>query len=298
MTNVGWIGTGVMGVAMCGHLLDAGHQLKVFSRTRERAQPLLDRGAEWCDSPRAVAGGSEAVFTMVGTPDDVREVVLGPAGVLDAMQEGSTLADMTTSQPGLAVEIAEVAAARGVRAVDAPVSGGDVGARRGELVVMAGGDPEAIEAIRPLVECFSRLYAHHGPPGAGQHTKMVNQILIASGMVGLCEGLEYARHAGLDPRQVVATVSQGAAGSWSLDNYAPRILDGDFEPGFMVDHFVKDLGIAMAEARNLRLSVPGVALAQQLYVATQAAGLGDRGTHALIKTIERLSAGSQAQQQA
>jgi 3-hydroxyisobutyrate dehydrogenase len=290
MTSVGWIGTGVMGAAMCGHLLDAGHDLRVSTRTRERAQALLDRGASWCDSPREAADGADVVFTMVGTPDDVRAVTLGPDGALAGMREGTTLVDMTTSRPDLAQEIAEAAAERTVGAVDAPVSGGDVGARNGTLVVMAGGDADAIEAVRPLVECFAKAFVHHGPPGAGQHTKMVNQILIAAGMVALCEALEYAERAGLDPRQVVETVSGGAAGSWSLSNYGPRILDGDFEPGFMVDHFVKDLGIALAQAREMRLSLPGTALAEQLYVATQAAGQGDRGTHALIHTIRRLSA--------
>jgi 3-hydroxyisobutyrate dehydrogenase len=292
MTKVGWIGTGVMGAAMCGHVMEAGRDVRVYSRTKSRAEPLVERGAEWCDSPRALADGCEVVFTMVGTPDDVRDVVLGEDGVLGAMQEGSTLVDLTTSEPGLAEEIAAAAAERGVGAVDAPVSGGDVGARKGELVVMAGGEESAIEAVRPLVECFSRVFAHHGPAGAGQHTKMVNQILIAGGMVSLCEGLEYAQRAGLDPRQVVETVSGGAAGSWSLSNYGPRILDGDFEPGFMVDHYVKDLGIALTEARGLKLSLPGLALAQQLYVATQAGGQGDRGTHSLIDTIRRLSPGA------
>ena len=289
MTDVAWIGTGVMGRAMCGHLLDAGHRLRVYSRTRARAEELLERGAEWRSSPRDAAADAEIVCVMVGMPDDVREVVLGPQGALDAMASGTHLVDLTTSSPDLAVEIADAARARGVVAVDAPVSGGDVGARRGKLVVMAGGDAGAVDAVRPLLECFSSVVDHHGPPGAGQHTKMVNQILIAGGMVALCEGLEYARAAGLDPRRVIDTVSRGAAASWSLDNYGPRILDGDFEPGFMVDHFVKDLGIALAEARRLKLSLPGLALAEQLYVATQAGGHGDRGTHSLIKTIERLS---------
>jgi len=289
VTDVAWIGTGVMGRAMCGHLLDAGHRLQVHSRTRERARELVDRGAEWRDSPREAAADAEVVCVMVGTPDDVREVTIGPEGALDAMAAGTFLVDLTTSSPDLAAEIARAAEARGVAAIDAPVSGGDVGARRGQLVVMAGGEAQAIDAVRPLLECFSSVIDHHGPAGAGQHTKMVNQILIAGGMVALCEGIEYARKAGLDPRRVIATVSQGAAGSWSLDNYGPRILDGDFEPGFMVDHFVKDLGIALAEARRLELSLPGLALAEQLYIATQAGGHGDRGTHSLIKTMQRLS---------
>jgi 3-hydroxyisobutyrate dehydrogenase len=290
VSRVAWIGTGVMGGAMCGHLLDAGHQVRVFSRTRARAEPLLERGATWAGSPAEAAAGAEAVLTIVGTPGDVREVVLGEHGALAAMAPASVLVDLTTSEPALAIEIAEAAAERGVLAVDAPVSGGDVGARDGKLVVMAGGSDEAFAAALPYLEAFARHVARHGPAGSGQHTKMVNQIAIASGMVGLCEAILYAVKAGLDPERVLATISLGAAGSWSLENLGPRILRGELGPGFMVDHFVKDLGIALAEARRLQLALPGTALAEQLYVAAQAAGDGAQGTHALIETLARLSA--------
>ncbi len=289
MTRVGWIGTGVMGRSMCGHLLDAGHEATVYTRTKERAAPLLERGAAWASSPVEVAAASEVVFTIVGFPTDVREVVLGPDGVLAGAREGSVLVDMTTSEPSLAVDIHEAAAARGVAALDAPVSGGDVGARAGTLSIMIGGEAATVERVRPLLEAMGKTIVHQGGPGAGQHTKMVNQILIATGMIGVCEALLYAHRAGLDPATVLESVAGGAAGSWSLTNYGPRMLSGDFAPGFMVDHFVKDMGIALAEARRLRLSLPGLALAEQLYVALQAQGGGRRGTHALVLALASLS---------
>lgn len=289
MTRVGWIGTGVMGRSMCGHLLDAGHEATVYTRTKERAAPLLERGAAWASSPVEVAAASEVVFTIVGFPTDVREVVLGPDGVLAGAREGSVLVDMTTSEPSLAVDIHEAAAARGVAALDAPVSGGDVGARAGTLSIMIGGEAATVERVRPLLEAMGKTIVHQGGPGAGQHTKMVNQILIATGMIGVCEALLYAHRAGLDPATVLESVAGGAAGSWSLTNYGPRMLSGDFAPGFMVGHFVKDMGIALAEARRLRLSLPGLALAEQLYVALQAQGGGRRGTHALVLALASLS---------
>lgn len=289
MTRVGWIGTGVMGRSMCGHLLDAGHEATVYTRTKERAAPLLERGAAWASSPVEVAAASEVVFTIVGFPTDVREVVLGPDGVLAGAREGSVLVDMTTSEPSLAVDIHEAAAARGVAALDAPVSGGDVGARAGTLSIMIGGEAATVERVRPLLEAMGKTIVHQGGPGAGQHTKMVNQILIATGMIGVCEALLYAHRAGLDPATVLESVAGGAAGSGSLTNYGPRMLSGDFAPGFMVGHFVKDMGIALAEARRLRLSLPGLALAEQLYVALQAQGGGRRGTHALVLALASLS---------
>lgn len=289
MTRIGWIGTGVMGGSMCGHLLAAGHEATVYTRTREKAEPLLVRGAAWAGSPAEAAAASEVVFTIVGFPADVREVVLGPGGVLAGAREGSLLVDMTTSEPSLAVEIHAAAAARGVAALDAPVSGGDVGARNATLSIMVGGDADALARVRPLLETMGKTIVHQGGPGAGQHTKMVNQILIATGMIGVCEALLYAHRAGLDPATVLESVAGGAAGSWSLTNYGPRMLGGDFAPGFMVDHFVKDMGIALAEARRLRLSLPGLALAEQLYVALQAQSGGRRGTHALVLALASLS---------
>jgi 3-hydroxyisobutyrate dehydrogenase len=279
-----------MGSPMAGHLMDAGYELAVHNRTRERADALVERGATWCDSPADAAAGADVVFTMLGFPADVREVVLGEGGVLEAMDEGAIFVDVTTSEPSLAVEIAEAASATGVAALDAPVSGGDVGAKNGTLVVMVGGEEEAFERVTPLLETFGQTIVLLGGPGSGQHTKMVNQIAISSGMVAVCEALLYAHRSGLDPALVLDTISKGAAGSWTLSNLAPRLLKGDVEPGFKIDHFIKDLGIGLAEARRMRLSLPGLALAEQLYVAAQAQGLGQKGTHALLLALAEVSA--------
>ncbi|HEY1515576.1 MAG TPA: NAD(P)-dependent oxidoreductase [Solirubrobacteraceae bacterium] len=290
MTQIGWIGTGVMGSPMAGHLLDAGHELHVFNRTRERAEGLLEQGAHWCDSPADVGAAAEVVFLMLGYPDDVRETVLGDAALLEAMSPESLLIDMTTSQPTLAVEIADVAAGRNVSALDAPVSGGDVGARNAALVIMVGGDEEGFERARPLFEVLGRTATLLGGPGSGQHTKMMNQIAIASGMIGMCEALLYAHRSGLDVAQALDTIKDGAAGSWSLSNYGPRLLRGDLEPGFKIEHFLKDLGIALSEARRMNLSLPGTALAEQLYVAAASHGLAKKGTQALAIALSELSA--------
>jgi len=288
-TRIGWIGTGVMGVSMCGHLLAAGYPTTVYTRTRERAEPLLERGASWARSPAEVAAASEAVFSIVGYPADVRDVMLGERGVLSTAARGTLVVDMTTSEPSLAVEIYEAAKAKGVAAIDAPVSGGDVGARNATLSIMVGGDAEAVERARPLLEVLGKTIVHQGGAGAGQHTKMVNQILIATGMIGVCEALLYGYRAGLDLNTVLESVAGGAAGSWSLSNYGPRMLAGNFDPGFMVEHFIKDMGIALDEARRMRLSLPGLALAEQLYVALQAQGHGRKGTHSLLLALASLS---------
>jgi len=288
-TRIGWIGTGVMGASMCGHLLAAGFSATVFNRTRAKAQKLLDQGARWADSPKAVAEASDAVFTIVGYPADVREVILGPGGVLAGCSPGKIVVDMTTSQPSLAVEIAQAASARGDCAIDAPVSGGDVGAREARLSIMIGGDPEAVEALGPCWQAMGKTIVRQGGPGAGQHTKLMNQILIAGTMAGMCEALLYAYRAGLDLRSVLQSVSSGAAGSWSLSNLAPRIIDNQFGPGFFVDHFIKDMGIALDEARRMGLSLPGLALVNQLYLALAAQGHGRDGTHALELALASLS---------
>jgi 3-hydroxyisobutyrate dehydrogenase len=289
VTRIGWIGTGVMGSSMAGHLLDAGHDLTVYNRTRARAEQLVDRGAAWRDSPTEVAADREVVFTMLGFPTDVREVVLGEEGLLEVMQPGSLLVDMTTSEPALAVEIHDAASAKDVQTLDAPVSGGDVGARNATLVVMVGGEPVAFERAEPLFNSLGKTIRLMGGPGSGQHTKMVNQIAIASGMIALCEALLYGHRAGLDLERTIATIESGAAGSWSLSNYGPRILQADFKPGFKIDHFVKDLGIALTEARRMKISLPGTALAEQLYVAAQGQGLGQKGTHALSVALGTVS---------
>jgi len=288
-TRIGWIGTGVMGAPMCGHLIERGYAATVYNRTRSKAEPLVTRGASWADSPRAVAENSDVVFTIVGFPHDVREVILGPQGVLAGAASGSIIVDMTTSEPSLAVEIYEAAKAKGVAAIDAPVSGGDVGAREARLSIMVGGDREAFERVRPLLECMGKTIVYQGPAGSGQHTKMVNQILIATNMIGVCEALLYGYKAGLDLETVLESVSGGAAGTWSLSNLGPRILKRNFDPGFFVEHFIKDMGIALAEARKLGLALPGLALAEQLYQAVKAQGHGKKGTHALMLALASLS---------
>lgn len=288
-TRIGWIGTGVMGASMCGHLLSAGYRATVFNRTPAKARSLLDRGAAWADSPRAVAADSDVVFTMVGFPRDVRGVVLGPDGVLAGCRRGTILVDMTTGPPQLAVEIAAAAQQRGCHALDAPVSGGDVGAREARLSIMIGGDAEIVAAVMPCFEAMGKTIVRHGGPGTGQHAKMVNQILIAGGMIGVCEALLYAFKAGLDLDAVLRSVASGAAGSWSLSNLGPRIIQGNFDPGFFVEHFIKDMGIALDEARRMGLALPGLALAHQLYLAVQAQGHGRLGTHALYLALARLS---------
>jgi 3-hydroxyisobutyrate dehydrogenase len=288
-TRIGWIGLGVMGAPMCRHLHDAGFAVTAHTRTREKAEPLLAGGVGWAGTPGDVAAASDVVFTMLGFPQDVRDAVLGGAGVLSGLASGGVLVDMTTSEPSLAVEIAEAAAARGAHAVDAPVSGGDVGAREARLSIMLGGDAAVVEALRPCFDVLGRNVVHQGGPGAGQHTKLVNQTLIASNMVGVCEGLLYAWRAGLDLTRVLASVSSGAAGSWSLSNLAPRIVADDFAPGFFVEHFVKDMGIALQEAERMDLALPGLALARQLYLALRAQGHARSGTQALQLALAALS---------
>jgi 3-hydroxyisobutyrate dehydrogenase len=287
--RIGWIGTGVMGASMCGHVLAAGYPVTVTTRTKEKAEPLLERGATWAASPAAVAAASDVVFSIVGYPEDVREVILGLDGALSTSKPGMTIVDMTTTEPSLAVEIYEAARAKGVDAIDAPVSGGDIGARNAALSIMIGGDAAVIERVRPLLEAMGKTVVHQGGPGAGQHTKMVNQILIATGMIGVCEALLYGYRAGLELETVLESVAGGAAGSWSLSNYGPRMLAGNFDPGFMVEHYIKDMGIALAEARRMRLSLPGLALANQLYIALEAQGHGRKGTHSLLLALASLS---------
>jgi 3-hydroxyisobutyrate dehydrogenase len=288
-TRIGWIGTGVMGSSMCGHLMAAGFQAAVYNRTKSKAQPLLDRGASWADTPQAVAEASDVIFTIVGFPSDVRSVILGQNGVLAGCKSGNTIVDMTTSEPSLAVEIAESAKQLGVYSVDAPVSGGDIGAREARLSIMIGGEKNVVEALQPCWQAMGKTIVHQGPAGAGQHTKMVNQTLVAASMIGVCEALLYGYRAGLDLNVVLESVSSGAAGSWSLANLGPRIIKGNFEPGFMVEHFIKDMGIILSEARRMKIAMPGLALVHQLYVALAAQGHGRDGTHALQLALATIS---------
>jgi len=288
-TRIGWIGTGVMGQSMCGHLIAKGYQATVYTRSKEKAKGLIDKGAAWAETPRAVAEKSDFIFAIVGFPRDVREVFLGEQGALKGSRPGCVLVDMTTSEPSLAREIYVAAKAKGVASIDAPVSGGDIGARNAALSIMIGGDAPAIEAAKPLFECMGKTIVHQGGSGAGQHTKMVNQILVAAGMIGVCESLLYAYKAGLDPKTVLQSVGPGAAGSWSLNNLGPRIIDRNFEPGFYVEHFIKDMGIALDEAKRMNIMLPGLALVHQLYVAVQAQGYGRKGTQALMLALEHIS---------
>jgi 3-hydroxyisobutyrate dehydrogenase len=287
--NVGWIGTGVMGRSMCLHLVEAGYTAFVYNRTKAKAQDLLSAGATWCNNPLEVARNSDCIFTIVGYPADVEEVVLGDQGVLAGAKAGSILVEMTTSEPTLAKRIYEEAKRKSVAVLDAPVSGGDVGARSGKLAVMVGGDRKVFDQVMPLFKLVGENIAYMGPAGAGQHTKMCNQIHIATTMIGVVECLLYAYKAGVDLEEMIAVVGSGAAASWSLNNYGPRIAKGNFDPGFFVKHFVKDMDIALKEARRMKLSLPGLALAHQFYVSAMAIGLENMGTHSLYKLFERMN---------
>jgi 3-hydroxyisobutyrate dehydrogenase len=288
-TRIGWIGTGVMGRWMCQHAMAKGFSATVYNRSKDKAKPLLDLGASFAATPKEVAASSDVIFAIVGFPKDVREVLLGEDGALAGSKPGAVLVDMTTSDPSLAVEIAETAKAKGVHALDAPVSGGDIGAKNAALSIMIGGDKDVVAAVTPIFEAMGKTIVHQGGPGAGQHTKMVNQILISSNMIALCEGLLYGYKAGLDLETVFKSVSVGAAGSKALEVLGPRILARNFEPGFYVEHFIKDMGIALAEAERMNLSLPGLALAKQLYESVRAIGYGRKGTHALMLALEQLS---------
>jgi 3-hydroxyisobutyrate dehydrogenase len=288
-TRIGWIGTGVMGGSMCGHLLAAGFPVGVYTRTPAKAEALRARGAVWRATPRAVAERADAVFTMVGYPADVEAVMFGDEGILAAARPGLLVVDMTTSEPALAERIFHAAAARGARALDAPVSGGDVGARDATLAIMVGGEAAALEAARPLLQCLGKTISHMGPAGAGQHTKMSNQILCAGNMVGVVESLLYAARANLDLSRVIDVLGSGAAQSWAINNLGRRIVRGDYAPGFFIKHFVKDMGIALAEAERMRLALPGLALAHRFYAQAVEMNLGERGTQALYQVLERLN---------
>ena len=287
--KIGWVGTGVMGRWMCQHVMDLGYTATIFTRTKSKADPLLKAGATWAGSPAEVAESSDITFTIVGFPEDVRQVYLGENGILTTAKSGSIVVDMTTTEPSLAIEIHQAARAKGVSSIDAPVSGGDVGAREARLAIMIGGDQEAVDAIHPLFEAMGKNIVYQGEAGSGQHTKMCNQITISGTMIGVCEALLYGAKAGLDLEIVLSTISKGAAGCWSLDNLAPRVLKRNFDPGFFVEHFIKDMGIALDEAKRMGISLPGLSLVHQLYLATQAQGHGRLGTHALMLALEKLS---------
>jgi len=287
--KVGWIGTGVMGNAMCQHILKAGYEVTVFNRTRKKAENLLEMGARWAESPGEVAENSEVVFSIVSYPHDVRDVYLSSGGVIERIKKQAVVCDMTTSSPGLAQEIYEQARKKGVQSLDAPVSGGDVGAKQGTLSIMVGGDKEAFDKILPLFNLMGKNINYMGKAGSGQHTKMANQIHIATTIIGAVECLLYAYRAGLNLEQVIEAIGSGAAGSWTINNLGPRIVRRNFEPGFAIEHFIKDMGIALKEAEKMNLSLPGLSLANQFYIAARAQGLEKIGTHALSLVLEKLN---------
>src|SRR5262245_42010905 len=287
-TRIGWIGTGVMGSSMCRHVLAAGYRVTLYSRTKAKAQPLLDLGAMWAGSPCAVVAESDILFTMVGFPQDVRAVYFDETGIFAGAQLDTILVDMTTTDPGLSREIADRAEARGLLAIDAPVSGGDVGARNAALSIMVGGDRAAVQAVMPLFEILGKKLVHQGGPGTGQQAKLCNQIVIAGTMIGVCESMLYGYKAGLDLNRMLDSIRGGAAACWTLDNLAQRILQRNFEPGFFVEHFVKDMGLALEESRRLGLVLPGLTLVQQLYRRVMDMGHGRSGTHALMLGLEDL----------
>ncbi len=287
--KIGWIGTGVMGNAMCGHLLEAGHELSVFNRTKAKCDNLVAKGAEWCETPRQVAQNSTIIFSIVGFPQDVERVLLGDDGVLAGAVPDSVIVDMTTSSPQLARKVHGAAKEKSVAALDAPVSGGDIGARDAALAIMVGGEKPVYDRVQPLFDIMGKNIAYMGDPGAGQHTKMCNQILVAGTIIGTVESLLYAFKAGMDLDSVIDVIGQGAARSWTINNLGRRIARKDYDPGFFIKHFVKDMGIALAEAQRMNLCLPGLAIVHQFYTAAKALGYEDLGTQGLYRVLAQMN---------
>jgi len=284
--KIAFIGTGVMGASIVKHLLRADYDVVVYTRTKAKAEPLVEAGARWADTVGQAVAQADVLFTMVGYPTDVEEVYFGEDGIFAHGQAGQVVIDMTTSSPALAKRIAEQATTLEMASIDAPVSGGDVGAKNGTLSIMCGGERQVFDEMLPILSIFGKQIVYQGIAGAGQHTKMCNQIAIATNMIGVCEALAYAQKAGLDAETVLASISSGAAGSWSLSNLAPRMLQGDFEPGFYVKHFLKDMNIALTEAEAMQLELPGLQLAREMYDQLVEQGLSDKGTQALYKSYQ------------
>jgi 3-hydroxyisobutyrate dehydrogenase len=287
--KVGWIGLGVMGASMAGHLIKQGCSLLVHSRTRSKGAELIEMGAEWIDSPSEVAGTVDYLFTMLGYPEDVEEVYFGRAGIFSNLPRGTTLIDMTTSTPELAKKVSVYASERGCFSLDAPVSGGDIGAREARLAIMCGGNQQAYDQALPLFQIMGKTINYFGESGSGQRTKMSNQILIASTMIGTVESLLYAEKANLDLNQVIEMIGQGAAGCWSLNHLGPRMLKQDWEPGFYVKHFVKDMGIALNDAKKMGIRLQGLELAHQFYKKVSQSGYEEKGTQVLLKVLKDLN---------
>ncbi|MDQ0163847.1 NAD(P)-dependent oxidoreductase [Aeribacillus alveayuensis] len=287
-TTIGFIGTGVMGKSMANHLLNAGYRVYVYNRTKEKAETLIQQGAIWSNSVQGLASQANVIITIVGYPQDVEEIYLGEHGILNTAKPGTYVIDMTTSSPRLAKKIFQASQEKGIHALDAPVSGGDVGAREATLSIMVGGEKEDFETVHPLLKLMGTNIVLQGKAGAGQYTKMCNQIAIASNMIGVCEAILYAKKSGLDPKNVLKSIENGAAGSWSLSHLAPRIIDGDFNPGFYVKHFIKDMNIALESAEELGVQTPGLSLAKSLYEQLAEMGEENSGTHALYKLLESM----------
>ena len=284
--TIGFIGLGVMGHSMAGHLLAAGHKMHLYTRTKSKAEDLVEKGAKWEDSVASLARNCEVIITIVGYPADVEEIYLAENGILAHAAPGTLAIDMTTSAPDLAVRLWETGKQKSIKVLDAPVSGGDLGARNATLSIMVGGDRQTFDQALPILDVMGGNIVYQGAAGAGQHTKMANQIAIAAGMVAVCESLAYAKKSGLDPDTVLKSIGQGAAGSWSLNNLGPRIIKGDDRPGFYIKHFIKDMGIAVESARRMKLSTPGLDLALSLYEKMADQGFEDNGTQALYKLFE------------
>ena len=287
--KIGWIGTGIMGGPMAKHLVNAGYKLNVYNRTKEKAAELISMGCNWFDTPAEIAASSDVIVTIIGFPKDVEECYFGEQGIFQKIKPGTILIDMTTTKPSLAIKIAEQAGKSGTEFIDAPVSGGQIGAVGGTLSIMIGGKKEVVDSVMPLFQTFGKNMVYQGKAGAGQHTKMCNQITIAGTMIGVCEGLIYGAKAGLDLNTMLESITKGAAGCWTLDVLAPKVVKGDYAPGFSVDNFVKDLTIILEEAEAMMLSLPGVALIKQLYISLQATGNGSSGTQSLYLVLEKLA---------
>lgn len=285
--KIGFIGTGVMGASIVKHLLNAGHKVTVYTRTKSKADALITLGAKWANSPAEASVDQQIIFTMVGYPKDVEEVYNGAQGIFSAANPGTIIVDMTTSEPTLAKKLYEQAKEKNIHSLDAPVSGGDIGAQNGTLSLMVGGDKDVFEEMKLIFEVFGQNIVYQGVAGSGQHTKMCNQIAIASGMIGVCESIAYGLNAGLNLEDVLKSITAGAAGSWSLSNLAPRMLKEDLDPGFYIKHIIKDMKIALDEADRMNLQLPGLSLAKSMYDKLQEEGYGDNGTQALIKFYQK-----------
>ena len=279
---LGFIGIGVMGESMVRNLMKAGYRTLIYTRTKKKADALINEGAEWQEAAKDVASKADVIMTMVGYPKDVEDVYIGEDGIIAHARPHSIIIDMTTSSPALAEEIYQLALSKQLYALDAPVSGGDVGAKEGRLSIMVGGELEVFEKAQPIFEVMGQNIVLQGPAGAGQHTKMCNQIAIASNMIGVCEAIVYAEKAGLNPTTVLESIESGAAGSWSLSNLAPRMISNRLEPGFYVKHFIKDMTIALESAKHMGMLTPGLELSKKLYEDLAERGEEDSGTQALV----------------